>query len=71
MRLWLRISSDTREETGIELGTPGNKASGLSSTPQQLLYGMHHDEFPDPEVQEIAMISKKCLSNADANAAAI
>ena len=33
----LRVSSDRQEEPGIELGTPGYKASGLSTTPRWLL----------------------------------
>ena len=33
----LRVSSDRLEEPGVKLGTPGNIASGLPTTPRQLL----------------------------------
>ena len=32
-----RFSSNRLDESGIELGTPGYKACGLSTTPQRLL----------------------------------
>ena len=38
MRLRLGVSSDRLEELKIKLGTPGYKASGLTTTPRQCLY---------------------------------
>ena len=35
---YLRVSSDRLDEPKIELGTPGYKASGLSTTPWRLLF---------------------------------
>ena len=32
-----RVSSNRLDESGIELGTPGYKASGLSTKPRRLL----------------------------------